>query len=411
MKLYNLFELQAKSPKEAKKIKGASNKENKDGHQDINIRDPRLKRRIQKAGAYTGYAETDLEAVVKQWSREQRHDQEQIDDLKDREDALEKNVKRLKQREDELEKDLDKETQKRKTKIEQLHAQFDNDIAEIESKTNVLIDQEKQYSKKIDDLYQTKTEYEKRFTDLQALDDEINNIRKSGDELDALTHVARDRVRKLNNDQHNLEDFLGQAEEDYYNSHEIINQYMDDLQATLMTANSIQDELYTKKDEILARTSNDEMDSTNEPSERDDPSSPFTDVHKHDIKDFINKEPEQRTADYNHTGDNPSNRQGRNPQTGEPMDIATGRKKRSTDKKTQYESKIMEADTPLKDRADFLAKSKELFNLQATWAELLGRDKVSEEDYNDMMEFVQKRILRLRNEAIKKGIISESKSR
>jgi len=39
---------------------------------------------------------------------------------------------------------------------------------------------------------------------------------------------------------------------------------------------------------------------------------------------------------------------------------------------------------------------------------LLGRDKVSEEDYNNMMEFVQKRILRLRNEAIKKGIISES---
>jgi len=92
------------------------------------------------------------------------------------------------------------------------------------------------------------------------------------------------------------------------------------------------------------------------------------------------------------------------------MDIATGRKKRSTDKKTQNESKIMEADTPLKDRADFLAKSKELFNLQATWAELLGRDKVSEEDYNDMMEFVQKRILRLRNEAIKKGIISESEN-
>jgi len=42
---------------------------------------------------------------------------------------------------------------------------------------------------------------------------------------------------------------------------------------------------------------------------------------------------------------------------------------------------------------------------------LLGRDKVSEEDYNNMMEFVQKRIVQLRLEAIEKGIISESKKK
>jgi len=473
MNLQNIFEL--KTPSKDDVIKGASNKDEngKSQEQRVNIRDPLARRILDKARAKYAYTETDLEAFVKMMQDEQYKDRQEIEDLEDRERKLEK-------RESELEHDLDVETKKRKSKIKQLQQQFDQDIAEIEArteyvgqKTSELENKEKEYEQKVagmssimDNLLNIRGVFDKRIGELEATNtgvsaklanvnkitknaealathaseigneldttlsnaanrvDYINNLtteienesKERTDHLDGLTIEAENRIQKVKSQQEELEGMLMSMQDEWNETTETMDQ---------MIATAVDQEMVKRKQDAMSRIEKDTIEL--------EPDTPKlnTDIGALSGEKLDRQEEEDNraaelalgklTADEITQWEKgksapppPLNRQGRNPQTGEPIDLA-GRNKRSKDKhskdkKSQNESKIMEADTPLKDRADFLAKSKELFNLQATWAELLGRDKVSEEDYNDMMEFVQKRILRLRNEAIKKGIISESEN-
>jgi chromosome segregation ATPase len=226
MNLYNLFEKDDK----AKSIKGASNKE-KDDHQDIKIRDPLLKRKIQKASASTGYAETDLEAIVTQWSREQDRDQEQIDDLKDREDKLEKNVIRLKQREDDLEKDLETETAKRKSKIAQLHAMFDSDIADIEEKTENLIQKEKEYAGKMGDIQNIDAHVKSAF---DAVSNTTAQYSAEVTKLKELEREYEDKIKKLYHTQDVLTQNMESMQDEWDESKADIDNLKDDLSHSLI---------------------------------------------------------------------------------------------------------------------------------------------------------------------------------
>lgn len=438
MNLQNIFEKM-----DTKTIKGASNKE-KDGHQDINIRDPLLKRKIQKAGAYTGYAETDLEAVVKQWAREQERDQEQIDDLKDREEKLEKNVKRLRDREDELEKDLETETKKRKTKINQLHAQFDADIAEIEDKTTQLANKDKEYAKKIADLSKKAADYDYYANAIDRLDKQVDtstkkveaSTAKHAKELQVLKDLEKEYEAKISDiydtleNVHKIQDVASKQydialekqkdlENRVYNEFSVVqtewdttqeeaSDLIDNMKAALLDIAKSKETLSGEK--LDRQELEDELVSQEQMGRlhADEMQQAIDDMSDEEFEHKLEIEKQRGIQDYIDYHNNKS--QGRNPQTGEPIDLS-GRDKRPSSKKTKNESKIMEADSPLIDREDFLAKSKELFNLQNTWAVLLDKNKVTQEDYNEMIEFIQKRILRLRVEAIKKGIITEAKKK